>query len=124
MGLKSYFKDEHIVTASEVLLAEKQFPQYQPLGKPNPFSYIATLNGNYNDQYERYATKQEDIVNKDEVYIVGDSLADLLSAKKIGATFIGTLTGLKVKLLLTLELVANGADHVVEDITKIRKILL
>ena len=28
--------------------------------------------------------KQEDIVNKDEVYIVGDSLADLLSAKKIG----------------------------------------
>ena len=80
-----------------MLLAEKQFPQYQPLGKPNPFSYIATLNGNYNDQYERYATKQEDIVNKDEVYIVGDSLADLLSAKKIGATFIGTLTGLKGK---------------------------
>ena len=33
LGLKSYFKDEHIVTASEVLLAEKQFPQYQPLGK-------------------------------------------------------------------------------------------
>ncbi|TES00188.1 HAD family hydrolase, partial [Staphylococcus epidermidis] len=123
LGLKSYFKDEHIVTASEVLLAEKQFPQYQPLGKPNPFSYIATLNGNYNDQYERYATKQEDIVNKDEVYIVGDSLADLLSAKKIGATFIGTLTGLKGKAAHS-ELVANGADHVVEDITKIRKILL
>ena len=122
MGLKSYFKDEHIVTASEVLLAEKQFPQYQPLGKPNPFSYIATLNGNYNDQYERYATNQEDIVNKDEVYIVGDSLADLLSAKKIGATFIGTLTGLKGKAHA--ELVANGADYVVEDITKIRKILL
>jgi len=123
LGLKSYFKDEHIVTASEVLLAEKQFPQYQPLGKPNPFSYIATLNGNYDDQYERYATKQEDIVNKDEVYIVGDSLADLFSAKKIGATFIGTLTGLKGKAAHS-ELVANGADYVVEDITKIRKILL
>lgn len=66
---------------------------------------------------------KEDIVNKDEVYIVGDSLADLLSAKKIGATFIGTLTGLKGKAAHS-ELVANGADHVVEDITKIRKILL
>ena len=119
LGLKSYFKDEHIVTASEVLLAEKQF-QYQPLGKPNLFSYIATLNGNYNDQYERYATKQEDIVNKDEVYSRRLFLADLLSAKKI-ATFIGTLTGLKGKAAHS-ELVANGADHVVEDITKIRKI--
>ncbi|GAB5857542.1 hypothetical protein JMUB7542_27770 [Staphylococcus aureus] len=40
---------------------------------------------------------RDSIVNKDDVFIVGDSLADLLSAQKIGATFIGTLTGLKGK---------------------------
>lgn len=62
-------------------------------------------------------------MNKDEVFIVGDSLADLLSAKKIGATFIGTLTGLKGDKAQP-ELEAYGADYIVEDVTKIRNILL
>ena len=123
LGLKSYFDDEHIVTASEVLDAESDYPEYQPLGKPNPFSYIATLNGNDRNRYKEYATQQENIVNKDEVYIVGDSLADLLSAKKIGATFIGTLTGLKGDKAQP-ELEEYGADYIVEDVTKIRNILL
>lgn len=123
LGLKSYFDDEHIVTASEVLDAENDYPEYQPLGKPNPFSYIATLNGNDRNRYKEYATHQENIVNKDEVYIVGDSLADLLSAKKIGATFIGTLTGLKGDKAQP-ELEEYGADYIVEDVTKIRNILL
>lgn len=123
LGLKSYFDDEHIVTASEVLDAESDYPEYQPLGKPNPFSYIATLNGNDRNRYKEYATHQENIVNKDEIYIVGDSLADLLSAKKIGATFIGTLTGLKGDKAQP-ELEEYGADYIVEDVTKIRNILL
>ncbi|EFS17783.1 HAD family hydrolase [Staphylococcus capitis] len=123
LGLKSYFDDEHIVTASEVLDAESDYPEYQPLGKPNPFSYIATLNGNDRNRYKEYATHQENIVNKDEVYIVGDSLADLLSAKKIGATFIGMLTGLKGDKAQP-ELEEYGADYIVEDVTKIRNILL
>lgn len=123
LGLKSYFDDEHIVTASEVLDAESDYPEYQPLGKPNPFSYIATLNGNDRNRYKEYATHQENIVNKDEVYIVGDSLADLLSAKKIGATFIGTLTCLKGDKAQP-ELEEYGADYIVEDVTKIRNILL
>ncbi|PTG98289.1 HAD family hydrolase [Staphylococcus capitis] len=123
LGLKLYFDDEHIVTASEVLDAESDYPEYQPLGKPNPFSYIATLNGNDRNRYKEYATHQENIVNKDEVYIVGDSLADLLSAKKIGATFIGTLTGLKGDKAQP-ELEEYGADYIVEDVTKIRNILL
>lgn len=123
LGLKTYFDDKHIVTASEVLDAEEDYPEYQPLGKPNPFSYIATLKGNDRDKYKEYVTHQENIVNKDEVFIVGDSLADLLSAKKIGATFIGTLTGLKGDKAQP-ELEAYGADYIVEDVTKIRNILL
>ena len=102
LGLKSYFDDEHIVTASEVLDAESDYPEYQPLGKPNPFSYIATLNGNDRNRYKEYATHQENIVNKDEVYIVGDSLADLLSAKKIkrsqNSKNMGLITSLRMLL--------------------------
>ena len=69
------------------------YPQATTIRKA-PFSYIAALYGNKRDKYESYINKQDNIVNKDDVFIVGDSLADLLSAQKIGATFIGTLTGL------------------------------
>jgi hypothetical protein len=30
------------------------YPQARPLGKPNPFSYIAALYGNNRDKYESY----------------------------------------------------------------------
>ncbi|RIN18832.1 HAD family hydrolase, partial [Staphylococcus warneri] len=63
------------------------------------------------------------IVKKEEVFIVGDSLADLLSAKKIGATFIGTLTGLKGENAKK-ELENNGADYIVNHVGNIRDILL
>ena len=57
------------------------------------------------------------------MYIVGDSLADLLCAKKIGATFIGPLTGLKGKDAKA-ELEDYGADYIVDDVLQIRNILL
>ena len=123
LGLKRFFDDAHIVTASEVLNAEAKYPELKPLGKPNPFSYLATLDGNQIDQYYHYATDQSNRVNKDEVFIVGDSLADLLSAKTIGATFIGPLTGLKGADAKE-ELEAHGADYIVNDVCDIRDILL
>ena len=46
LNLLSYFDEMNIVTASEVLKAETMFPEYKLLGKPNPFSYVATINGN------------------------------------------------------------------------------
>ena len=72
------FNEKHIVTASEVLKAESVFPKEGPLGKPNPFSYIATLYGNNERDYLHYIQNQTHIVNEDDVFIVGDSLADLL----------------------------------------------
>lgn len=123
LNLLSYFDEKHIVTASEVLKAETMFAEYKPLGKPNPFSYIATLSGNKKDEYFKYITHQNNIVKKEEVFIVGDSLADLLSAKKIGATFIGTLTGLKGEQAKT-ELENNDADYIVNHVGNIRDILL
>ena len=123
LNLLSYFDEMNIVTASEVLKSETMFPEYKPLGKPNPFSYIATLNGNKEEEYFKYITHQHNIVKKEEVFIVGDSLADLLSAKKIGATFIGTLTGLKGENAKK-ELENNGADYIVNHVGNIRDILL
>lgn len=123
LGIKSLFDENHIVTASEVLIAEDQYPDLKPLGKPNPFSYLATLEGNDLDQYKHYATNQENRVNKDDVFVVGDSLADLLSSKKIGATFIGPLTGLKGQNARE-ELESYGAEYIVDHVGEIRNILL
>lgn len=82
-SLLQWFDQSHIVTASEVLTAESQYPSSAPLGKPNPFSYIATLNGNHREHYSEYIKNQNHIVCGTDVYIVGDSLADLLCAKKL-----------------------------------------
>ncbi|MEP9852262.1 HAD hydrolase-like protein [Staphylococcus aureus] len=123
IGIKDLFEDLHIVTASEVLIAEDKYPELKPLGKPNPFSYLATLEGNHLQSYEKYATNQQNRVNKNEVFVVGDSLADLLSAKKIGATFIGPLTGLKGQNARE-ELESYGAEYIVDHVGDIREILL
>ncbi|EHJ08964.1 HAD family hydrolase [Staphylococcus simiae] len=123
LGLLNYFDKRHIATASDVLTAEELYPQYRPLGKPNPFSYIAALKGNVEQNYEAYAQHQHQIVAASDVYIVGDSLADLLSAQAIGATFIGTLTGLKGQQARK-ELEDHNANYIVDHIGDIRKILL
>ncbi|MEL0538677.1 HAD family hydrolase [Staphylococcus debuckii] len=122
-GLVEYFDEHHIATASEVLEAEEQFPRLKPLGKPNPFSYITAYNGNDASRYQEYAENQDHIFSSEEIYIVGDSLADLFSADVTGATFIGTLTGLKGKVAKS-ELEAHHADYIVNNVLDIRKILL
>lgn len=122
-GFLKYFDESHIVSASEVLKAEEQFPELKPLGKPNPFCYIAAYNGNQLDQYQNYAQQQDQVFRDEEIYIVGDSLADLFSAETTGATFIGTLTGLKGKAAQS-ELEAHHADYIVDNVLDIRKILL
>ncbi len=122
LGLLKYFKVNHIATASDVLKAENMFDHGRPLGKPNPFSYIAALYGNEQDKYESYINNQDNIVNKSDVFIVGDSLADLLSAQKIGATFIGTLTGLKGKDAAE-ELKSHHADYIINHLGEIKSVL-
>lgn len=123
IGWLNQFDALHIGTASEVLKAETTYPNHKPLGKPNPFSYLIAYYGNDPEQYLQYINEQENIFSEEEVYIVGDSLADLLSAKKTGATFIGTLTGLKGKEARS-ELESYDADHIVDNVLDVRKILL
>ena len=123
LGLLDLFDPQHIVSASEVLEAEKMFPDLKPLGKPNPFSYIATYEGNQLENYFDYATEQEGRMHPDYVTIVGDSLADLLSAKVLNARFIGTLTGLKGQKAAD-ELKQHGAEILVDNVLDIRPYLL
>nr|WP_263312993.1 HAD hydrolase-like protein [Mammaliicoccus sp. Marseille-Q6498] len=123
VGWLKQFDDYHIGTASEVLNAETTYPEHKPLGKPNPFSYLIAHKGNDPERYLSYIQNQENIFSDKEVYIVGDSLADLLSAKKTGATFIGTLTGLKGQTARK-ELEEYEADYIVDNVLDIRKVLL
>ncbi|MBM6628365.1 HAD family hydrolase [Mammaliicoccus vitulinus] len=123
IGWLKQFDEFHIGTASEVLEAETTYPELKPLGKPNPFSYLIANSGNNADKYLTYIENQENIFENEDIYIVGDSLADLLSAKKTGATFIGTLTGLKGQAAKA-ELEANDAEHIVDNVLDIRSVLL
>lgn len=123
LGILSLFDEYHIATASEVIDVETEYPELKPLGKPNPFTYLVAFFGNDKKSYEDYATNQENRVNKTHVTIVGDSLADLLCSKKINATFIGTLTGLKGREAKK-ELEAHQADYIVNNVLDINNILL
>ena len=40
LGLKAFFSDNHIVTASDVIEAENEYPDFISLGKPNPFAIL------------------------------------------------------------------------------------
>ncbi|HHU6749457.1 TPA: HAD family hydrolase [Staphylococcus pseudintermedius] len=123
LELLSYFDEAFIVSASEVLEVESRYPDLKPLGKPNPFSYIAAFNGNQKQDYYDYATNQTNRMDPKTVTIVGDSLADLFSAQTVNAQFIGTLTGLKGRSAEA-ELRSHGAEIIVDNVLDIRKILL
>ncbi|WP_323704570.1 HAD family hydrolase [Mammaliicoccus sp. Dog046] len=123
IGWLKQFDEFHIGTASEVLEAETTYPEFKPLGKPNPFSYLIANGGNDAENYLTYIKNQEDIFKNEDIFIVGDSLADLLSAKKTGATFIGTLTGLKGQSARA-ELEDYDANYIVDNVLEIRKVLL
>lgn len=123
LGLLTHFDTYYIGTASEVLEVESEYPEQKPLGKPNPFTYLVAYYGNDKNRYYDYATHQTHRVDKKQVVIVGDSLADLLSAKTINATFIGTLTGLKGKEARK-ELEAHDADYIVNHVLDIKDIVL
>lgn len=90
-----YFNVNNIVTADDVLAAEREYPNLQ-LSKPNPYTYVMALSSKQKTALECIET-QLPLENGEEVLIVGDSLADLLAARKMGSTFAAVLTGLSGK---------------------------
>lgn len=93
LGLWSLFDEQRIVTATDVTEVERRYPIHAPLGKPEPFTYVKGYLG-------RRATDQQCLSQSlplsegNQILIVGDSVADLYAARKMGCDFAATLTGL------------------------------
>lgn len=94
-GWLQYFNQERVSTASDVLNAENTVPSAAPLSKPHPFAYLRSYLRESDPvkvlQYPLPLLSEQ----ADKVLIVGDSLADLLAARKIGCRFAAVLTGLE-----------------------------
>lgn len=120
MGLLQYFEINRVVSASDVLEAEKRYPEKAPLAKPQPYCYIKGLLGKESSDDEVFGLSLP-IANGDEVLVVGDSVADYMAARSIGCKFAATLTGLTGQE-------ARGkfeelkADYILNDMTEVLSI--
>ncbi|GER69663.1 haloacid dehalogenase [Weizmannia acidilactici] len=122
LGWLPLFDENHIVTADEVLKAEGELGSATPLAKPNPFTYLFALEGKQTSVRDCVNTPLP-LKNGKEVLIVGDSLADLLAAQKMGCVFAGILTGLSGKEA-RVEFEAHGADYIFENVTDLKTIFM
>ncbi|NLJ55783.1 MAG: HAD hydrolase-like protein [Firmicutes bacterium] len=95
MGIWNFFEPAAIVTFNEVCKAEKALQEIQPgisLGKPHPFSFRRAYWGpRYSDRELVFSPPPAPPPGN--CWAVGDSLADLLSAREMGALFAAVLTG-------------------------------
>lgn len=116
LGVLNYIPEERIATASTVLEAEEEVPAAAPLAKPHPFSYLRALRGAAPSHAE--ILKEELPLNRPDVLIVGDSLADLLAARALGVSFAATLTGHEGERARGM-FEARGADHIFRDVREL-----
>ncbi|WP_045519196.1 HAD family hydrolase [Neobacillus niacini] len=116
-----HFDINHIVTADDVLKAENELMERRSLSKPEPFTYIMGLNGRESSVETCFNTPLP-IENGEEVLVVGDSLADLLAAKKMGCQFAAVLTGLSGKDARS-DFEKHKADYILDTVLDVRKII-
>jgi phosphoglycolate phosphatase-like HAD superfamily hydrolase len=119
MGLLPYFAQERVITASDVVRAEIKYPEAAPLGKPHPYSYLLGYLGNRDADGTNYPLP---IADGEEVLIVGDSVADLLAARKLGCHFAATLTGLTGHAARE-KFEELGADYIFNDVRELRTLM-
>lgn len=113
------FDKSHMATASDVAAASKQLGR--SLDKPHPFAYYLGAFGNVPERYGDYVEMPERFLNG-TYYVVGDSLADVLGARSMGAVMIATLTGLEGEAARPM-FEREGADFIVAKVTDILAIL-
>lgn len=120
LGLLSAFDPDRVVTASDVIRAEEAFPERAPLGKPQPFTFVKGYFGKQSSDAHCVEVSLP-LSNTDDVLVVGDSVADLLAARKMGCRFAATLTGLTgEKARATFEKLE--ADYILDDVTQLSRI--
>ncbi|MCS1350022.1 HAD family hydrolase [Mechercharimyces sp. CAU 1602] len=116
LGLLSAFDEHRVVTATEVLSATKRKPD-QSWGKPHPYTYVQGYIGT-NVHQEQAMTAVLPLPQAEEILVVGDSVADLLAARKMGAHFAATLTGLMGEKARD-KFIELQADYVLQDVTQL-----
>ncbi|WP_042353800.1 HAD family hydrolase [Bacillus rubiinfantis] len=116
-----YFDESRIVTADDVLRAEKSYPDYGHLAKPHHFSFLRALQGKGTPIKNCLETPLP-LENGGEVLIVGDSLADLLAARAMGCQFAAVLTGLSGKAARE-EFEEQQADYILDSVIDVKDIL-
>jgi phosphoglycolate phosphatase-like HAD superfamily hydrolase len=122
MGLLDYFHPNRVITATDVVLAEKQYPQEAPLGKPHPYTYLLGYLGNgATDNLALQFPLPIDEGN--QVLVVGDSVADFLAAQKLGFHFAATLTGLTGQEARG-KFEELGADYILDDVRQLQSVVM
>ncbi len=116
-----FFDTNHIVTADEVLFAEKEFPESPSLSKPHPFSYLFAWAGK-DTALESILKWGLPVQNGEKILVVGDSLADLFAARKMGCRFAAVLTGLSGKSARA-EFEMHQADYILDSILDLKELL-
>lgn len=116
-----HFDINHIVTADDVLKAEKGLNERRSLSKPDPFTYILGHKGRETSVEDCLNTSLP-IENGEEVLVVGDSLADLLAARKMGCQFAAVLTGLSGKDARS-DFEKHEADFILDSVLDVRRII-
>ncbi|MGE8207388.1 HAD family hydrolase [Heyndrickxia sp. NPDC080065] len=117
----NYFDQNKIVTADDVLRAEKEKPSYAPLSKPNPYTYIQASKGKQTP-VTSCLNMNLPIENGDQILVVGDSLADLLAARKMGCRFAAVLTGLSGRDARR-EFEEYNAEFILDSVLKIKELV-
>lgn len=117
-----HFDVNYIVTADDVLAAEREFPEAPPLAKPHPYTYVLGLSGKTKSVKE-CIQEHLPIVNGKETLIVGDSLADFLAAEQMGCTFAAVLTGLSGKNARA-EFEERNADYILDNVLEVKDLVL
>ncbi|MBO0962214.1 HAD family hydrolase [Neobacillus sp. MM2021_6] len=116
-----HFDENRIVTADDVLTAEKELPEWRSLSKPHPYTYVMGIRGRDTSIRECLETALP-IENGGEVLVVGDSLADLLAARQLGCQFAAVLTGLSGKAARS-EFEQHEADYILDSVLELKSIL-
>jgi phosphoglycolate phosphatase-like HAD superfamily hydrolase len=122
LGWLKHFELNHIVTADDVLRAERKFTNIPSLAKPHPFTYLLALAGK-NSMIDDAINAILPIKDSKEVLIVGDSLADLLAAQKIGCRFAAVLTGLSGKEARE-EFKVHNAEFILDSVLDVKDLIL
>lgn len=121
LGVIDFFDGNRIVTAKDVLIAERKYPEQAPLSKPQPFTFVYGRLGKNHSEQEVIDTPLP-LSNAKNLLIVGDSPADFYAAKSVGATFAAVLTGLSGQEARS-HFEELGADYILNDVTEVSEII-